>query len=174
MTGRIQRHHKWALVAAAATAALTIPVTVHATQQPAESAIPAAAVCHARGQLPDPTCTPGVADPRVTQTNIGQTICVAGYTATVRPPQSYTSRLKRQQMTQYGFTDSISAHEEDHLISLELGGAPSDPKNLWPEPGKSPNAKDKVENLLHSRVCAGQITLAEAQRAIASDWTAVK
>ena len=61
-------------------------------------------------------------------------------------------------------------YEEDHLISLELGGAPRDQRNLWPEPGHSPNAKDTVENVLHSRVCAGTLALAEAQR-IATDWT---
>ena len=61
-------------------------------------------------------------------------------------------------------------HEEDHLISLELGGAPSDPKNLWPEPGASPNPKDKIENFLHTEICSGRITLLDAQSRIAKDW----
>lgn len=74
-------------------------------------------------------------------------------------------------MTAYGFTDSIHSHEEDHLISLELGGAPSDPANLWPEPHASPNPKDKVENFLHAAVCAGKISLADAQHRIATNWT---
>ena len=115
-----------------------------------------------------------MADPRVTQANIHQTICVAGYTKTIRPPQSYTSTLKRQQMVAYGFTDDIALHEEDHEISLELGGSPTDPKNLWPEPGAAPNAKDGIESLLHARVCSGQITLATAQQQISTNWTAVK
>lgn len=90
---------------------------------------------------------------------------------TVRPPVSYTNSLKARQIQQYGFTDSIHQHEEDHLIALELGGAPSDPKNLWPEPGQSPNPKDKIENFLHAEVCSGRITLKEAQDRISTNWT---
>jgi hypothetical protein len=132
------------------------------------------ATCHASGVLPDKTCTPGVADPRVTQATINQTICISGYTKTVRPSVSYTNKLKAEQMTAYGYTDSIRAHEEDHLISLELGGSPDDPKNLWPEPHASPNPKDSVENYLHTAVCAGRITLQDAQTRIATDWTTAK
>jgi hypothetical protein len=128
------------------------------------------AQCHMNGELPDAACTPGAVNPDVTQANINQTICVSGYTATIRPPASYTNKLKAQQMQAYGFTDSIRAHEEDHLISLELGGAPSDAKNLWPEPHASPNPKDKVENFLHAAVCGGRITLTEAQHRIATNW----
>ena len=61
--------------------------------------------------------------------------------------------------------------ELDHLISLELGGAPSDVRNLWVEPGKIPNPKDTVENKLKSAVCSGLIPLTTAQTAIAGDWT---
>src|SRR5712692_4628034 len=83
--------------------------------------------CHSIGGLPDPLCTPGVADPRVTQDNIHATICVAGYTITVRPPSSYTDALKQQQISQYGYWDtSLADYEEDHLIPLELGGHPTD------------------------------------------------
>jgi len=127
--------------------------------------------CHIRGVLPDSSCTPGVIDQRVTQANIQQTICVSGYTKTVRPPVSYTDTLKREQIVAYGYTDtSTRDFEEDHLISLEIGGSPSDPKNLWPEPGRSPNPKDKIENLCHEKVCTGQITLAQAQQQIAINW----
>jgi hypothetical protein len=60
--------------------------------------------------------------------------------------------------------------EYDHLIPLELGGA-SDTRNLWFEPGVLPNPKDKIENALRQRVCSGAMTLADAQRRIATDWT---
>lgn len=130
----------------------------------------AGATCHSVNNLPDPVCTPGVADPRVTQANIATTICKSGYSKTVRPPVSYTNPLKLAQMRQYGFSGPPSKFEEDHLISLELGGSPTDPKNLWPEPGGSPNPKDKTENRLHAEVCSGQITLAVAQHAIATNW----
>jgi hypothetical protein len=122
--------------------------------------------------LPDPVCTPGVADPSVTQANIHQTICVAGYSTRVRPSTSYTSPLKTRQMTLYGDVDLASNYEEDHLISLELGGSPTDPRNLWPEYPASPNSKDRLEDRLHTLVCADQLALTDAQRAIANDWIA--
>ena len=46
----------------------------------------------------------------------------------------------------------------------------NDPRNLWPEPGGSPNPKDSVENTLHAMVCDGQIRLAQAQHIIATRW----
>lgn len=131
----------------------------------------AAAQCHMRGVLPDPQCTPGATNSAVTAANIDSTICKSGYSKTIRPPVSYTDSLKKEQMQEYGFSDSLRKHEEDHLISLELGGSPTDPKNLWPEPHASPNAKDKVEDELHAAVCDGRISLQDAQHRIASDWT---
>lgn len=131
--------------------------------------------CHARteqGQpLPDPTCTPGATNPAVTQADIGSTICRKGWTATIRPPVSYTDRLKRQGIAAYGYSDTrLSDFEEDHSTPLETGGSPTDPRNLWPEPIASARIKDKVENALNHAVCSGRVTLAAAQQAIASDW----
>lgn len=126
--------------------------------------------------LPDSTRTPGATNPNVTQTNIGQTICVTGWTATIRPPSSVTTAIKRQQLaTGYTYQNekATSAYEEDHLISLELGGAPSSVANLWPEPYKAiggARVKDTIENKLHQLVCAGTLTLAAAQTAIAHNW----
>lgn len=129
--------------------------------------------------LPNPTQTPGAIDPSVTQANIHQTICVSGYTKTVRPPESYTGQLKRSQL-QSGFAvqgvTQLSQYEEDHLISLEIGGSPTAPTNLWPEAHFVPWSsflKDKVENKLHAMICSGQISLAAAQREIATNWESV-
>jgi hypothetical protein len=129
--------------------------------------------CHVRpGPLPDPACTPGVVNPNVNQGNIKDTVCKSGWTATIRPPASYTNKLKTQGIAAYGYTDTNPrSYEEDHLISLELGGSPDDAKNLWPEPGASPNAKDKIENDLKAAVCSGRVQLTAAQQAIATDWT---
>jgi len=126
--------------------------------------------------LPDGTVTPGAVNPAVTQSNIHRTICVSGYTSTIRPPSSYTTSLKIKQLNSgYAVNNdfSTSDYEEDHLISLELGGAPSDPRNLWPEPyagGDGARTKDQLENKLHDLVCSGDITLRTAQRAIAVNW----
>jgi len=125
----------------------------------------------AQAFLPDPSCTPGEIDPSVTQDNIFTTICHAGYTQTVRPPVSYTNAFKKQQITDYGYQDmNMKDYEEDHFISLELGGSPKDHKNLWPEPHPSFNEKDTVENYLHSQVCSRKLTLVQAQQEIAKNW----
>ena len=107
--------------------------------------------------------TPGVLNPDVTQETIAATICTHGWTKTVRPPTSYTNALKVRQMRVYRERGSPSAYQEDHLISLELGGHPTDPRNLWPEPYPRAAAVDRVENDLNAHVCAGSLTLAEAQ-----------
>lgn len=127
--------------------------------------------CAAAGVLPDHHCTPGALNPAVTQANIAQTICVRGWTKTVRPPASYTTKLKVQQMPLYGYSGSPRDYEEDHLISLELGGNPTDPKNLWPEPWPDARKKDLRENALHQLVCMHALSLRAAQHIIATDWT---
>ena len=122
--------------------------------------------------LASPTLTPGSLNPDVTQATIDQTVCVKGWTATVRPPVSYTNELKLQQMPEYGETGSPSDYQEDHLISLELGGNPTDPRNLWPEPYPRASDVDKIENELNAKVCSGEISLAEGQRREAElKWT---
>ena len=55
-------------------------------------------VAHAQPSLPDPSRTPGALNPAVTQGNIGRTICVRGWTRSVRPPERFTYRLKRAQI----------------------------------------------------------------------------
>ncbi|WIX98348.1 hypothetical protein QRX60_30310 [Amycolatopsis mongoliensis] len=128
--------------------------------------------------LPDPVCTPGARNPDVTQATIGSTICVSGWTATIRPSTSYTNALKQQGIIDYGYSDTnMSDYEEDHFLPLELGGAPKDPKNLWPEPhagDENAYSKDSVENAVKKAVCAGQATLADAQDAMLADWTTAK
>jgi excalibur calcium-binding domain-containing protein len=132
--------------------------------------------CHATGSgkfsQPDPSCTPGALNPAVTQATIGQTICTIGYTKTVRPPERITAKEKLASMAAYTDSGSPGDFEYDHLVSLELGGAANDPRNLWPEPGGSPNPKDAIENALHRLVCSGQMPLAQAQKIIATGWIA--
>ena len=108
--------------------------------------------------------TPGVLNPDVRQETIGETICVSGWTRTIRPPTDYTSALKVEQMREYGLVGSPSGYQEDHLISLELGGHPTDRRNLWPEPRPHAEEVDRIENELNGKVCSGEITLAEGQR----------
>lgn len=138
--------------------------------------------CHARhvneadpqAWLPDASCTPGAINPTVT---LGQ-LCPVAHTKQWRPPASYTSKLKAAQLaTKYDYVDSTGTHpmtavgtEEDHLISLELGGSPTSVLNLWPEPHASLNEKDKVESAAHAAICTGRLTLPQAQQGIAANW----
>jgi hypothetical protein len=112
----------------------------------------------------DPVRTPGVLSGAVTQATIRSTICRHGWTRTIRPPVDYTNALKRTQMRAYGEHGPPSAYQEDHLISLELGGDPTDPQNLWPEPYPRASAVDRIENELNARVCSGDLALVDAQR----------
>ena len=108
--------------------------------------------------------TPGVVNPDVTQENIASTICVHGWTRTIRPPTDYTNALKVKQMREYGVGGSPSRYQEDHLISLELGGHPTDVRNLWPEPYPRAAEMDSIENELNAKVCTGDMSLDEAQQ----------
>ena len=128
--------------------------------------------------MPIASVTPGAVDTSITQANIGSTICISGYTKTVRPPTSYTTKLKRQQLrgTYKRYHDTVTSHfEEDHLIALAIGGSPTSVKNLWPEPyagSTGARVKDKVELKLHTLVCSGRVPLKTAQKAMAKNWYA--
>jgi hypothetical protein len=163
------------LFGAAGSAVADIPVGSGPTNY-TEQAQPPPGTCHyrtaANGEtLPDPTCTPGAINPKVTDATLADTICKTGYTKSIRPPRDIIAAEKRANAASYGYTGTFSDTEYDHLIPLELGGDPNDARNLWVEPGASPNAKDGIEHKLHQRVCAGTVSLAAAQQAIASDWT---
>jgi len=167
---------------------------------------------------PDPVMTPGAANTEITRSNIADNICNPHWsTKLVRPPSSYTSRLKRRQLRKYGDTvhqtraelinpntgrvdrtrcvahsDNMACYEEDHLISLENGGDPKDPRNLWPEPYNTrvggtimgARQKDVVEGYIHDEICYAipdsrknsyipattSITLKRGQEILAGDW----
>lgn len=110
------------------------------------------------------------AHPAVTQSTIRRTICRSGWSAGVRPPESVTEPEKYASLAAYGDTGSAPGYEYDHFVPLELGGATNDPRNLWPEPGASPNPKDKVEDYLNRVVCGGKMTLSRAQQLIVTNW----
>lgn len=115
--------------------------------------------------LPDPKLTPGDTLP-VTKDQL----CVPGYAGKTR---NVSEAMKRAVYAEYGITTPPGQTEIDHLISLELGGS-NDIKNLWPEsyltqPWNA-RVKDALEDVLHADVCAGTITLQDAQAQIRSNW----
>jgi hypothetical protein len=155
---------------------------------------------------PDSARTPGFANPDITQDNIADNLCNPTWsTNSIRPPTSYTNPLKAAQMQQYGDTvgdptaacmlasNNKGCYEEDHLISLENGGDPRDPRNLWPEPYKTQidgqtvgaRQKDTVENYIHNAICFNvpghkthgtaahaSMALRRGQEILAGDWYA--
>ena len=109
-------------------------------------------------------------NPDVRQETIATTICRSGWTATIRPPSSYTDALKVDQMQKWDLAGPPSLWEEDHRMPLELGGAPRDEMNLTPEQPASPNPKDRNEDALHRLVCAHQVGLVAAQVELVTRW----
>jgi hypothetical protein len=87
--------------------------------------------------------------------------------------RAVTLSMKRQVAAAYGILWSEHGkYEFDHLIPRELGGA-DDVTNLWPQPWTGPHnarQKDRLENALHRAVCAGQLSLRDAQESIRRDW----
>jgi hypothetical protein len=118
----------------------------------------------------------GAINEDVTQANIQQTICVPGWTATVRPSTSYTNGVKAKLLRDQGLPQADAGkYELDHLIPLALGGHPRNPENLWLQPWDGEwgaRVEDRLEVKLKAMVCAGKITLDRARRAIATDWIA--
>jgi hypothetical protein len=112
----------------------------------------------------------------VTQANIRQTICVSGYTRTVRPATSYTSGVKAKLMSEAGLDSSrMSDYEVDHIIPLAVGGHPRKLSNLQLQPWYGQNSaleKDGLERRLQHMVCKGRISLIDAQYCIAENWRA--
>jgi hypothetical protein len=118
------------------------------------------------GALPESAVTPGA----VSQLTAAE-LCNG-----VRPSRWVTESVRQQVLRSYGMERvPAAAYELDALITPELGGS-TDPANLWPQRYHSPvwnaRVKDELEHLLPEMVCAGQISLAQAQREIASDWIA--
>jgi hypothetical protein len=123
--------------------------------------------CQLQGNLPDRACTPG----SVMSTD-ADAVCRSGYASSVR---DVSQREREQVYAEYGITgQSMGQYQVDHLVPPSLGGS-NDIANLWPQPASPApgfEAKDALENYLQDQVCSGQMTLADAQRAIATNWEA--
>jgi hypothetical protein len=123
---------------------------------------------------PAPLYPHGAINPDITQANIAQTICVSGWTATVRPAVRYTNEVKHKLMDEKGLPDSDARQFElDHYIPLALGGDPRSINNLWLQPwdgDQGAKKKDRLERRLQVMVCAGRLTLERAREEISKDW----
>lgn len=120
--------------------------------------------------MPDGIKTPGAVNVELT----AELMCSKSFRT--GPYRNVSIATKKKVFALYGIEwNERSKYEVDHLISLELGGS-NEVENLWPEPYEPrPGAheKDLVENYLHRQVCAGKMTLDQAQHEIATDWYSV-
>lgn len=120
--------------------------------------------------LPNPTLTPGRIDSHLTKDHL------CSHTFRTRDERHVTPAMKRRVCRAYDIYSGCPGHgyEIDHLISIELGGAETE-DNLWPQPIDSVDVvgfrtKDGVETRAHTAVCAGRLTLEEAQRGVRGNW----
>lgn len=131
-------------------------------------------------ELPDANLTPGV-----TRDVTKETLC----TSSTKLFRHTSAQTKAQAYLKYGLAPKHAAectgvghscYEVDHLIPLEIGGADVE-DNLWPQeyevvpadPSWQKNGahkKDSLENRLHKEICAGAITMQEAQTCISTNW----
>jgi hypothetical protein len=119
---------------------------------------------------------PGALNDDVTQANVQQTICVPGWTSTVRPSTSYTNGVKAKLLREQGLPQSdATKYELDHFVPLALGGHPRKIDNMWLQlwVGEwGARTKDRLEVRLKNLVCSGAISLQRARDAIRRDWIA--
>ncbi len=132
--------------------------------------------------VPDSACTPGAVNPSVTADVLSST--KPKFTTKCVRDHITSETTKNQTYDWYGIPKpknnqgATQVCELDHLVSLELGGADS-LDNLWPQCGPNKTTlnnrffkqKDAVENYLNWMVVGGCMTLQDAQKGIASDWT---
>lgn len=151
-----------------AAALLLLPVAACAPLRPP----PPPPVSAEIALLPDPSLTPGAVLPGVTAAEV----CRRGWAHAVRHvPREVRHAVYAAYGVPGGNHTGICAGpggcELDHLVSLELGGS-NDAANLWPQPHAGAVVKDRLEDELHRRVCAGEMALDQAQAMIARDWVA--
>ena len=118
----------------------------------------------------------GALNPAVTQSTIGQTICVPGYAEDLRPATSDTNSVKQMLMQRAKMNPALTEYYElDHIIPLALGGHPRKLDNLallLRDGENGAERKDRIGTKLQCLVCSHQVTLAQAQREILEDWQA--
>jgi hypothetical protein len=138
----------------------------------------AAHIAMAGSSIVPPDYVTGPSNSAVTQENLSQTVCSTQKDANgktwvhdQRPSTSYTDRIKKQLLDKYYPGADPLAYELDHDVSIEAGGDPRDPANLWLEPWHmvvggvdlGAKTKDVVENRVHKELCTGNLTLVQAR-----------
>jgi len=113
-----------------------------------------------------------VLDPRVTQETLAETVCVHGYTRSVRPGWRWARAMKDRALAAVGLgPEARGAYQLDHRMPLVLGGAARDPANLTLQESSEARIKDGMERRLGCLVCKGELLLEEARLILTGgDW----
>jgi hypothetical protein len=122
---------------------------------------------------PDPALTPG----KVATTDLREVCAIDGDMSYSRRHRTTTAALKSWVFREYGIEPpnepaARGEWEIDHLVPLCLGGA-DEAANLWPQNKATSRKKDRLEAQACREVCAGRLSLSEAQGWFRADWTAV-
>ncbi|MEM5329529.1 hypothetical protein VSR34_23465 [Paraburkholderia sp. JHI2823] len=117
---------------------------------------------------------PGLLDARVTQESVAETICRQGYADTVAPPFDQTMAQKARMLAARGIdADDGVGYALDRRVPIVLGGSPDATANfdLLPWGGHAGARRRSLLTVRLKRcVCAGRMTLAQAQAAITGNW----
>ncbi len=131
---------------------------------------------HSIGQTATGVVPAELLNHEVRQDTIDMTICMPGYTASVRPSTSFTNGVKAKLVREAGLPgEATSDYVLDHHVPLAVGGHPRNLRNLvlqkWEGAGGA-KQKDRLEKRLQALVCSRQLSLVDAQWAIYADWQA--
>lgn len=114
-------------------------------------------------------------DLRVTQQSVTDTICRPGYADAVSPPLDEIMARKNRLLAARGIDpDDGVSYALDRRVPIVLGGSPDAPENFDLLPWAGHNGERRKELLatrLKRCVCAGRMSLGDAQAAIAGNWT---
>lgn len=121
------------------------------------------------GARPDPVLTPG--EIRTTDRN---EIC--GHSTKEFRDVSVTTKIAARRA--YGLMSAADGWckdgcEIDHRVPLTVGGGntPGSIKNLWPQSAPAFHRKDICEDKVGRAICAGTISVTNAQAIFLGDWT---
>ena len=110
-------------------------------------------------------------NPAVTQATITDTVCVPGWTKSIRPYVREMRIIKAEMLAAIGEShEHRNRFQLDHRIPLALRGATIDRRNLMQQPMAIALEKDAIERCLAVAVCDGKLALDEARAAIWRDW----
>ncbi|MFZ0089985.1 MAG: hypothetical protein WAL63_10785 [Solirubrobacteraceae bacterium] len=135
------------------------------------------ATCHDRHYADgaigaDPRCTPGALN-RAALAHPRKTICRRRYLAKLEAPEAGLRRLKIAMMITYGSAGAPSTYVLGHVVPVQDGGSPADPKNVWPilrYGWGGALTQAVVANAVHALICAGTVTVRHAAQILEGDW----